>query len=129
MSSLSSAHLVTEVSVSWHLLDLNVLILESSPSCGGVHFIHFVLLLARKGDEFDVSRLKAAAALFPGTRDFRTFMGNRSQSPPDINTIKEMYRLDVTPGTPLLGAECSSSSYYTFWNITCQAKSFLYRQV
>lgn len=94
-----------------------------------VQFIHFLLLLARKVDEFDVLRLKAAAALFPGTRDFRTFMGSRAQSPPDINTIKEMYRLDVTPGTPLLGAECSSSSYYTFWNITCQAKSFLYRQV
>jgi tRNA U38,U39,U40 pseudouridine synthase TruA len=95
----------------------------------GVNFIHFLLLLARKVDEFDVSRMKAAAAVFPGTRDFRTFMGSKSQSPPDINTIKEMYRLDVTPGTPLLGAECSSSSYYTFWNITCQAKSFLYRQV
>lgn len=86
---------------------------------------HFI----QKVGEFDVSRLKAAAALFPGTRDFRTFMGSKSKMPSDINTVKEMYRLDVTPGTPLLGAECSSSSYYTFWNITCQAKSFLYRQV
>ena len=95
----------------------------------GVHFIHFLLLLVRKVDEFDVSRLKDAAALFPGTRDFRTFMGTRSKSPPDIDTVKEMYSLDVTPGAPLLGAQCSSSSYYTFWNITCQGKSFLYRQV
>jgi tRNA U38,U39,U40 pseudouridine synthase TruA len=81
-------------------------------------------------EKFDVSLLKAAAALFPGTRDFRTFMGTKAKIPPDISTVKEMYRLDVTPGTPLLGAEYSSCcSHYTFWDITCQAKSFLYRQV
>jgi tRNA U38,U39,U40 pseudouridine synthase TruA len=81
-------------------------------------------------DTFDVSLLKAAAALFPGTRDFRTFMGNKAKLPPDVSTVKEMYRLDVAPGTPLLGAEYSSCcAHYTFWDITCQAKSFLYRQV
>ncbi|PNF18392.1 tRNA pseudouridine synthase-like 1 [Cryptotermes secundus] len=87
---------------------------------------HFI----QKVDKFDVSLLKAAAALFPGTKDFRTFMGNKAKLPPDISTVKEMYRLDITPGTPLLGAEYSSCcSYYTFWDITCQARSFLYRQV
>jgi tRNA U38,U39,U40 pseudouridine synthase TruA len=92
--------------------------------------VYFLLLLGRKVDKFDVSMLKAAAALFPGTRDFRTFMGNKAKIPPDISTVKEMYRLDITPGTPLLGAEYSScSSHYTFWDITCQARSFLYRQV
>lgn len=87
-------------------------------------------LVTRNVDKFDVSLLKAAAALFPGTRDFRTFMGSKARSLPDISTIKEIYRLDITPGTPLLDVNYSSSySHYTFWDITCQARSFLYRQV
>jgi tRNA U38,U39,U40 pseudouridine synthase TruA len=112
------------------MLDQNCLILQSW-LCSKVFCLFLVmLLLARNADKFDVSLLKAAAALFPGTRDFRTFMGRRARSQPDISTIREMYKLDVTPGTPLLGAEyCSSCSHYNFWDITCQARSFLYRQV
>lgn len=89
-----------------------------------------MLSLDRNVDKFDVSLLKDAAALFPGTRDFRTFMGCGARIPSDISTVKELYRLDITPGTPLLGAQYSSScSHYNFWDITCKARSFLYRQV
>ncbi|KDR22354.1 hypothetical protein L798_02012, partial [Zootermopsis nevadensis] len=86
------------------------------------HFIQNV-------DKFDMSLLKAAATLFPGTRDFRTFMG-QSAGNSHITTVKEMYKLDISPGRPLIGAEyCSCCSHYSFWDITCQGRSFLYRQV
>lgn len=112
------------------MLDQNCLILQSWLYSEMYCLFLVMLLLARRADKFDVSLLKTAAALFPGTRDFRTFMGLKAKSPSDISTVKDMYRLDITPGTPLLGTQyCSSCSHYSFWDIRCQARSFLYKQV
>lgn len=83
----------------------------------------------RKAPQFDVSLLQTAAHLFPGTRDFRTFMNN-NKTADDINTVKDMYKLDVVPGKALLSAEYSPScSHYDYWDVICHGRSFLYRQV
>ncbi|XP_069683698.1 tRNA pseudouridine synthase-like 1 [Periplaneta americana] len=86
---------------------------------------HFIPMV----DQFDVSLMKDAAALFPGTRDFRTFMNSKATLR-DIPTVRQLFKLNITPGSPLLGSHFDPyCSHYTFWNITCQSKSFLYRQV
>ncbi|XP_066998016.1 tRNA pseudouridine synthase-like 1 isoform X2 [Anabrus simplex] len=80
--------------------------------------------------EFDVEKLRSAASLFPGVRDFRTFMGRSGGNPFNVCTVRDMHSLNIAPGQPLL-ATCYSpcNDDYCFWDITCSAKSFLYRQV
>ncbi|KAJ9575751.1 hypothetical protein L9F63_007397 [Diploptera punctata] len=79
--------------------------------------------------QFDVSLMESAARLFPGSRDFRTFTNN-NRCKEDMNTVKDMYKLDVVPGRPLLNSEYSPNcSHYDYWDIICHGRSFLYRQV
>ncbi|PSN46528.1 hypothetical protein C0J52_14826 [Blattella germanica] len=84
----------------------------------------------RHMQQFNISALKDAALLFPGSRDFRTFMGSKARLPEEVSTVKEMYSLDIVTGSPLLSPKyCPSAAYYDYWDVVCHAKSFLYRQV
>ncbi|XP_046995765.1 tRNA pseudouridine synthase-like 1 isoform X3 [Schistocerca americana] len=79
--------------------------------------------------EFNVDAMKQAAALFPGIKDFRSFMG-ASRDDRDIRTVRSMKELCIKPGQQFLSDDyMPSCKHYDFWEVTCKGQSFLYRQV
>ncbi|CAG2054047.1 unnamed protein product [Timema podura] len=85
----------------------------------------------KRKPEFDETRLRSALKLFLGVRDFRTFTTIRSklesQAPP---TVRTLHKLELSRGKPLLDAHYDpNNAHYTYWNITCKARSFLYKQI
>ncbi|XP_049863053.1 tRNA pseudouridine synthase-like 1 isoform X2 [Schistocerca gregaria] len=79
--------------------------------------------------EFNVDAMKQAAALFPGIKDFRSFMG-ASRDDRDIRTVRSMKELCIKPGQQFLSDDyMPSCKHYDFWEVTCKGQSFLYRQL
>lgn len=85
---------------------------------------HFI-----QNPKFNVELMKQAATLFPGTKDFRSFMTSTRDSE-EISTLRSMKELIIQPGHPFLSNDyVSSCKLYDFWEVKCKGKSFLYRQV
>ncbi|OAD57839.1 tRNA pseudouridine synthase-like 1 [Eufriesea mexicana] len=85
------------------------------------HCFHF------RSDTFDPEKLKQATKLFMGLKDFRTFSA-KSHSKREILYRRELNSLYLEKGTAFTPYD-SLSQNFDFWNITCSAPSFLYKQV
>lgn len=86
------------------------------------------LFLCRTPD-IDTEKMRQAAALLLGTRDFRCFMGRPTRQPSNKTTIRSIYSLTITPSRPFMPESDPNTDLYTFWDIRCQGRAFLYRQV
>ncbi|XP_054287581.1 tRNA pseudouridine synthase-like 1 [Macrosteles quadrilineatus] len=78
-------------------------------------------------DTFNVEAVKSACGLFLGEKDFRSF-SSKSRDDREINTIRSLDTLELTPGRPMVHQD-SLTEQYDFWDITCSSRSFLYHQV
>ncbi|XP_037722928.1 tRNA pseudouridine synthase-like 1 [Drosophila subpulchrella] len=84
---------------------------------------------------FDIERVKAAARMFIGVHDFRTFMSVSRQKGPSRDhpmfTVRKIDEINIRPGRSLALAPNASlaSETYNYWDIEIKAKSFLYKQV
>uniref|UniRef100_A0A8C6WYI2 tRNA pseudouridine synthase n=1 Tax=Neogobius melanostomus TaxID=47308 RepID=A0A8C6WYI2_9GOBI len=76
--------------------------------------------------ELDVDSMREAAAMLVGTHDFSSFRAINSDLP-FKNPIKTMDQISIRPGTS------STCNHFhrdiTFWELTFQSRSFLFRQV
>ncbi|KAI8039362.1 tRNA pseudouridine synthase-like 1 [Drosophila gunungcola] len=84
---------------------------------------------------FDIDRVRAAARMFIGIHDFRTFMSVSRQKGPSRDhpmfTVRKIEEINIHPGKPLaLAANATlATETYDYWDIEIKAKSFLYKQV
>ncbi|XP_016934290.3 tRNA pseudouridine synthase-like 1 [Drosophila suzukii] len=84
---------------------------------------------------FDIERVQAAARMFIGVHDFRTFMSVSRQKGPSRDhpmfTVRKVDEINIRPGRSLALAPNASlaSETYNYWDIEIKAKSFLYKQV
>ncbi|XP_055911492.1 tRNA pseudouridine synthase-like 1 [Eupeodes corollae] len=82
--------------------------------------------------EFDIEKFKAAAELFKGRHDFRTFMSTMKQSKKGpMFSIRSISDIKVYPGRSLavhLDAD-KAESLYNYWDLEISGRSFLYKQV
>lgn len=80
-----------------------------------------------KNHEFDVDRVKNAVKLFMGTRDFTTF-SSRPITDKKILYVRSLQALTLEETQPLMHFDPLSENF-RYWNFTCKARSFLYKQI
>ncbi|XP_017066404.1 tRNA pseudouridine synthase-like 1 isoform X2 [Drosophila eugracilis] len=84
---------------------------------------------------FDIDRVKAAAQMFIGVHDFRTFMSVSRQKGPSRDhpmfTVRKIDEVNIQPGKTLaLAANATlAAETYDYWDVKIKAKSFVYKQV
>lgn len=92
---------------------------------------YFVIIALRtyacRSETFDIERLERATQLFMGIKDFRTFSTETITTRP-IQYVRQLHAITVEKGQPLMPFDPLCQNF-DFWNITCKARSFLYKQV
>ena len=88
------------------------------------------LIFVFRKPEFDTSNFEEVTNLLLGTHDFRTFMGRPAQQPANKETVRTILKLEVRQCKPFFSSNIDCAvEHYEFWEVLCQGKSFLYRQV
>lgn len=87
-----------------------------------------------QSSSFDIKRVQAAARMFIGVHDFRTFMSVSRQKvcrDHPMFTVRKIDEINIRPGeTRALSSNAiQAAETYNYWDIEIRAKSFLYKQV